>query len=58
MKLIPLKDLINIELYEMYKDFPKEEIGSTNEFYKEDYINGIDTILEYALEYSKNKVKR
>lgn len=33
IKLVPLKEIINKELYEMYKDFPKDEIGSTNDYY-------------------------
>ena len=35
MKLIPFKDCINKDLYDMYQDIPKEEIGSSNK------INGV-----------------
>ena len=30
IKLVPLKDCITKDLYEMYKDIPKEELGSLN----------------------------
>lgn len=33
IKLVPLKELVNEELYDMYQDFPKEEIGSINDYY-------------------------
>ena len=33
IKLIPLKKLGFKELYEMYQDFPKEEVGSTNYYH-------------------------
>ena len=29
-KLIPLKEILNEKLYEMYQDIPSQEIGSTN----------------------------
>lgn len=32
-KLIPLRDCINNDLYKMYQDIPKEEIGSINKLY-------------------------
>ena len=35
VKLIPFKDCINKDLYEMYQDIPKEETGSSNK------LNGI-----------------
>lgn len=37
MKLIPLKDCINQDLYEMYQDIPKEEVGSINNLYGVSY---------------------
>ena len=33
LKLISFKDIINEELYDMYQDIPKEEIGSKNDLY-------------------------
>ena len=38
IKLIPFKECINKDLYEMYQDISKEEIGSTNK------LNGINYI--------------
>lgn len=35
IRLVPFKDSINKDLYEMYQDIPKEEIGSSNK------LNGI-----------------
>ena len=35
MKLVPLKKCINKDLYDMYQDIPKEEIGSSN------FLNGV-----------------
>ena len=35
MKLLPLKECVNKNLYEMYQDIPRKEIGSSNE------LNGI-----------------
>lgn len=36
-KLVPLKDCINNDLYEMYQDIPKEELGSINKLYGVSY---------------------
>ena len=37
MKLIPLKDCINKDLYNMYQNIPKEELGSYNKIYGVSY---------------------
>lgn len=36
-KLVPLKNCINNDLYEMYQDIPKEEVGSINKLYGVSY---------------------
>lgn len=36
-KLVPFKDCINEDLYEMYQDIPKQEIGSINKLYQVSY---------------------
>lgn len=37
IKLFPLEDCINTDLYEMYQDIPKEEVGSINRLYGVSY---------------------
>ena len=41
VELKPLKECINKDLYEMYQDIPKEEIGSINNLYGLSYENFI-----------------
>ena len=48
------KRLIVDEIRELYIFKPDVYISTT----KEDYINGIDTVLEYALSYNKNNLLR
>lgn len=37
IKLIPLKNCVNRNLYDMYQDIPKEELGSSNKLYGVSY---------------------
>lgn len=37
IKLVPLNECVNKELYEMYQDIPKEEVGSINKLYGVSY---------------------
>ena len=50
IKLVPLKDLICKELYQMYQDIPKGEIGSTNILNGVSYKEFIDICNKYIKE--------
>ena len=50
MKLIPLKDCINKNLYNMYQNIPKEELGSFNKMNGVSYDEFKDICKEYIKE--------
>ena len=50
MKLIPLKDCINKNLYNMYQNIPKEELGSFNKMNGVSYEEFKDICKEYIKE--------
>ena len=52
VRLIPFKDIINEELYEMYQDIPAYEIGSRNELSDISFKEFMDKCDEYIKEES------
>ena len=48
LKLLPLKKVINKDLYEMYQDIPYEEIGSINKMYGLSYEEFLIKCNEYV----------
>ena len=53
VNLVPFKECINKDVYDMYQDIPKEEIGSSN------LLNGVDfyTFKNMCKEYIKEETK-
>lgn len=51
-KLVPFKECINRELYDMYQDIPKEEIGSINELNGVEYEEFLKITKKYIQEES------
>lgn len=52
-ELIPLKQCINKELYEMYQDIPYEEIGSSNKINGASYEEFLEIMKQYIDEETK-----
>lgn len=55
-RLVPFEDCINEDLYEMYQDIPKQEVGSINKLYGISYEE-FKNICEFIIkeEYKVNK---